>query len=267
MYPDSTAGEKPSKRCLRQAGVLLCALVVCAISLHMIDVREGHAASAAGLRSGHEGKGITDNANIPTESRYVFGCAGERVVVASPTPHVEMFYSRLNIDQVLGCDGRGGYLRSLSSQQLDFWSEQARTDGSGNSREIKTGWEWSESYLTSRVDLQAASWSIATICPLWLQTPVVVPCARVKFVNRTEGRGMYEGPQLRLRSLSLFASDDNKSISDVDQQNGGKRGDQRVIAIPNRHQRPDNADSKIVTTTFLCVVGYLTHLYACWVSR
>ena len=111
-------------RLLRPAGVLRCALIVCAISFGMINVGESEVLRR---RAGIVCKWIAVHHNPPTKPGYVLRGTGENIEIFGPAPKVQEFATGLDVQKILRRDCWCGKSWSETPVSFHVWWDESRS--------------------------------------------------------------------------------------------------------------------------------------------
>jgi hypothetical protein len=104
---------------IRAAGTALLAFVVGTIAFEIVD---GGKSEVLGNDLRIVGERITKNQNLSTEPRYVLGSVREIIEVFCPSPIIQEFRTRLDVQNVLRRDALAG-LPGRSLRQFRYLAE------------------------------------------------------------------------------------------------------------------------------------------------
>ncbi len=166
------------------------AFVVGTITLSVVDIGKSETLGNPRIVN----KWIPAWENLPAKSRHMLWGIGEDIEVSGPTPEIEKLAASLCIHNILWRDGRTRVERSKASSSFGIGRDKSGADLCGLIVVIESARQRRISQYAFAMHGHASSRSIATVFPIWSESPIIVSCIGVDFPEWRDPRGEDKGP-------------------------------------------------------------------------
>lgn len=236
----------------------LAAFLVCAISLAVCDPGKGQAARQTWDLVGGVSEGIAHRQHLPAESSDVLRCLGKDIEVADPSPYIEKFPFRLNLQDVLGTDSSARSMGRRPAQAISFWAEHPRSRREAVNK-IKSSGERRVAQFTIDIDGQIPSWGVSTIEPISSEAPMILAGLGIQLPKRRENGCVDEcsfvGDQALFGQASLPIRDEDQNNREYRYDRRGERRNDRIVFFNEMARTPPEDRAGEMGRNFFLLLG------------